>query len=51
MLMWFVCLVKRHQWRTWWDKERRRQRIACDRCGAEKTKFMDTDINPSLFGG
>lgn len=49
MLQWFVCLVKRHQWRTWYDKERRRNRTACDRCGAEKTKLMDTDINPSLF--
>ena len=41
--------MKRHQWRTWWDKDLRRNRIACDRCSAEKTKLMDTDINPNFF--
>ena len=50
MLKWFVCLVRRHQWRTLWDRDLRRNRIACDRCSAEKTKLMDTDINPNLFG-
>ncbi len=30
MLKWFISLVKRHQWRTWWDKDLRRNRIACD---------------------
>lgn len=49
MLKWFVCLVRRHQWRTWFDKDMRRNRTACDRCGAEKSKLIDTDINPSFF--
>jgi hypothetical protein len=49
MLKWFICLVRRHQWRTWFDKDMRRNRVCCDRCGAEKTPLLDTDINPGLF--
>lgn len=46
MLTWFVCLFRRHQWRTWFDREHRRNRTVCDRCGAEKAKLLDVDVNP-----
>lgn len=47
--MWFVCLFKRHQWRTWFDKKMRLNRTTCDRRGAEKMKLIDTDVNPSYW--
>ena len=44
MLKWFVCLVRRHQWYTWYDKDLHRNRTACYRCEAERSKMIDSDI-------
>ena len=49
MLKWFVCLVRRHDWFTWYDSEMRRNRTVCQRCGGEKSRMVDSDIYPGLF--
>ena len=49
MLKWFICLFRRHQWHTWYDKKWRRNRTVCGRCGAEKAKLLDSSINPNYF--
>lgn len=50
MLKWFICLIRRHDWFTWFDKDMRRSRTVCMRCGGEKSSLFDTDINPNFFG-
>ena len=49
MLKWFACLVRRHQWYIWYDKDMHRNRTACYRCGAEKSKMIDSDIHIGYF--
>ena len=49
MLKWFVCLVRRHQWYTWYDKDLHRNRTACYRCEAERSKMIDSDIHIGYF--
>lgn len=49
MWKWFICVVKHHDWFTWYDPKFHRNRTACERCGAEKSKMLDTDINPNFF--
>ena len=49
MFEWFVCLIRRHEWRVWYDKEFKRTHKVCQRCGMEKQSTFDIGMNLNYF--
>jgi hypothetical protein len=39
------CLLRRHQWHSEFDHAQQQVHWKCQRCGADKVKLLDANVN------
>jgi hypothetical protein len=49
MLMRLKCVFLRHQWHSEYDHDRKQVHWKCGRCGADKVKLVDANVDPNDY--